>query len=387
MTVNQAGFCVDGLKRLDDWMGTHIEKGTLGGSQILLARHGEIAHWQTYGLMDREKNLPMTQDALFLIFSMTKPIVSAAMMTLYEQGRITLDAKVGDYLPYFNDVRVLEAGGKLVPPRQPITLRHLLTHTSGLTYGFDAGNNLLDQLYVRAEIFEEPDNDKFCRAAAAIPLMFHPGEGWNYSVATDVVGHLIEVITGKTLGAYLQETIFDPLGMNDTRFMIPRDAEARMAKLYQYDKGGNLAPVSVDDVMNVFEWHRESGGGGLVGSTIDYYRFCQMMLNDGELNGTRVLGSRTARLMHANHLPQSIPFIPTDPGNGFGLGFRVVDNPGQTNLHQSVGTYAWGGAAYTTFWIDPVEDLIAILMTQLFADKPMFVHQEFSQAVYAALAK
>jgi CubicO group peptidase (beta-lactamase class C family) len=359
------GLCPDRTRRLVSVLQAEVDRGYLPGAVVLLARHGRIALHETVGQLDPAQAPAMTRDAIFRIYSMTKPLVSVAVMMLVEQGRLLLTDPVEKHLPAFAGQQVAtEHSGsvELRPAEQPATVQDLLRHTAGLTYEF-LGNAHVQQQYAQANIgSRERSNAAFCQVLAALPLFHQPGTRWAYSRATDVLGRLIEVLTGQTLGQHLQTAIFAPLGMHDTSFVVPPAKHARIAEPFAHDPDGGI-PMRVLDPRK--DAALEAGGGGLMSTSSDYARFLQFMLNRGELNGTRLLGTHTVEYMTADHLgniPSEDPLLP--PGHGFGLGFAVRTHAGVSAMPGSVGTYHWGGIAGTTFFVDPAEDFFGILMTQ-----------------------
>ncbi|QCB44679.1 serine hydrolase domain-containing protein [Hydrogenophaga sp. PAMC20947] len=359
------GLCPDRTRRLISVLRAEVDRGYLPGAVVLLARHGRIALHEAVGQLNPAHDPAMARDAIFRIYSMTKPVVSVAVMMLVEQGRLLLTDPVEKYLPAFAGQQVAtEQNGsvELRPAEQAATVQDLLRHTAGLTYEF-LGTAHVQQQYAQANIgSRERSNAAFCQALAALPLFHQPGTRWAYSRATDVLGRLIEVLTGQTLGQHLQTAIFAPLGMHDTAFSVPPAKHARIAEPFAHDPDGGI-PMRVLDPRK--DAALEAGGGGLMSTSSDYARFLQFMLNRGELNGTRLLGTHTVEYMTADHLgsiPSDDPLLP--PGHGFGLGFAVRTHAGVSAMPGSVGTYHWGGIAGTTFFVDPAEDFFGILMTQ-----------------------
>lgn len=359
------GLCPDRTRRLISVLQAEVDRGYLPGAVVLLARHGRIALHEAVGQLNPAHDPAMTRDAIFRIYSMTKPVVSVAVMMLVEQGRLLLTDPVEKYLPAFAGQQVAaERNGsvELRPAEQAATVQDLLRHTAGLTYEF-LGTAHVQQQYAQANIgSRERSNAAFCQALAALPLFHQPGTRWAYSRATDVLGRLIEVLTGQTLGQHLQTAIFAPLGMHDTAFVVPPADHSRIAEPFAHDPDGGI-PMRVLDPRK--DAALEAGGGGLMSTTADYARFLQFLLNRGELNGTRLLGTHTVEHMTADHLgsiPSDDPLLP--PGHGFGLGFAVRTHAGVSAMPGSVGTYHWGGIAGTTFFVDPAEDFFGILMTQ-----------------------
>lgn len=385
----EVGFDATRLERINATMQRYVDEGKLAGIVSLVARHGKVAHAEKFGMQNIEADIPMAFDTVFRIYSMTKPIASAALMMLHEDARFHLNDPVSKYLPEFSALKVYGADGKHDDSCRPMTVHHLLTHTAGLSYGFDP-NDPIDKLYNQAKPLQWSLSPReMVRVLGELPLRFHPGDNWHYSVATDVVGALVEVIADRPFGDFLQEKIFDPLGMVDTSFYVSDAQRDRFAANYGPCKKKGIkvidAPESSDYcVPNV----RQSGGGGLVSTMADYLQFSQLMLNGGELDGVRLLGRKTVNLMAQNHLPQSMmPIAISDPmsGIGFGLGFGVITDLAQTQNAGSAGTFSWGGAANTTFWLDPAEDLLAILMLQYMPTGTYPVNQDFRSLVYQAL--
>ncbi len=401
------GFSAARLGRIDDGMQRYIDEGKLAGTLTVLARHGQIAHCACHGMLDIEADRPMQPDAIFRIFSMTKPIVSVALLMLYEEGRFQLSDPVSRFIPAFKDVKVFvgetEEGIEVADLEREITLHDLMTHTSGLGYGLeDAGP--VDALYQEAKILrrDEPLAEKMKRLAD-LPLWHQPGKGWTYSVATDVLGYVIEVIAGMPLDAYLKQRIFEPLGMVDTDFYVPQEKRDRLAALYTLDKEGHLTVMQATDPDDptAGDWAEMaqrpqflSGGGGLVSTAADYLRFGEMLRNGGAWNGVRLLGRKTVALMTMNHLPtwgNSValtvgalhPF--EDPAMGFGLGVGVLMDVAQSKTLGSPGTYGWGGAASTDFWVDPEEDLVGLLLLQFMPSGYYPIKPDFKVLTYQAL--
>ncbi|HEY3683254.1 MAG TPA: serine hydrolase domain-containing protein [Streptosporangiaceae bacterium] len=401
----EAGFDGERLARIDRHFTRYVDDGRLPGWLITVSRGGKLAHVSTYGRRDMEADLPVTTDTLWRWYSMTKPVTSVAAMMLYEEGALSLTDPVSKYIPSFADVRVLTGGSDLkpstVPAIEPVRVWHLLTHTSGLTYGFHRAGTA-DAIY-RARGFEwgQPkgtDLAAACDAFASMPLAFQPGSEWNYSVSTDVLGRVVEVASGMTLDAFFAERIFAPLQMTGTGFHIPESEADRMAALYVPGPGGK-ATRNEQAVPQTRQPRYLSGGGGLIGPAADYHRFTQMLLDRpgstaGELDGARVLGSRTVAYMARNHLPGNADLeqfgrrlfaeSPFD-GTGFGLGFSVVIDAAAGKSLGSEGEYAWGGAASTAFWVDPSEEITATFFTQLLPSSTHPIRPEFRQLVYQAL--
>lgn len=398
----QVGFDAARLARIDARFAEFVDGGLLAGWHIVVTRRGEVAHSSTYGHRDREAGLPVEPDTLWRIYSMTKPVTSVAAMMLWEQGRFQLTDEISRWLPEFADVRVLAGGSALqpvtVPAGEPIRMWHLLTHTAGLTYGF-SHTSPVDEIYRTAgyDMFPPDDVDlaEACGTLARLPLLFHPGSAYCYSVATDVLGRLIEVISGQPLDEFLAEHVFQPLGMSDTRWHVDAADADRLAALYAIDQVTGRC-VRYDELGRLARQRPRllSGGAGLISTAADYHRFTQALLREGELDGVRLLGNRTLRFMLRNHLPGGADLAgftaggyteTTLGGIGFGLGFAVVQDPVPSRLPSSVGEFYWAGAASTAFWVDPAEQLTAMLFTQLMPSSVHPLRPTLRQLVYAAL--
>ena len=398
--AGEVGFDAARLARIDTHFKKYVDDGLLPGWLIAVARHGQIAHLSTYGNRDMEAGAPVELDTLWRIYSMSKPITSVAAMMLYEEGAFELKDLVSTFIPAFADTKVFRSGSAvnpvLEPQTEPIRIWHLLTHTSGLTYGFHHATPV-DAMY-RAGGFEwgnppGQDLEAICNTFASFPLLFQPGSEWNYGVSTDVLGRVVEVASGQTLDEFLEQRILGPLGMTDTAFYA-KDVD-RLAALYIPTPGTRKA-LRMDAMGEGAKTKPAylSGGGGLVSSASDYHRFNQMLVNGGELDGTRLLGTRTVDYMSQNHLPGGADleqfgrplFAETSfDGVGFGLGFSVVQSAVDNKVLSSVGEYAWGGAASTAFWIDPAEDITALFMTQLLPSSTHPIRPQLKQLVYQAL--
>lgn len=400
--ARDAGFDPQRLTHLNKYFEHYVDDGRLPGFHLVVSRHGKVAHQHRYGMRDMEASLPVDADTIWRIYSMTKPITSVALMMLVEEGKLLLTDPVSKFIPAFGDSRVWRGGSVVKPLTEPVTepmlVWHLLTHTAGLTYGF-LYQSAVDDIY-RRNGYEWGVPRGFtlaeaCDAWAQMPLLFQPGTEWNYSVATDVVGRLVEVVSGLALDEFFTRRIFAPLGMHDTSFFVSEDNASRLAALYQPDPATRLAKRL--DVMGKAALRAPSflgGGGGLVSSAHDYHRFMQMLAGDGELDGVRLLSPRTVRLMTMNHLPGNADISefgrPIDlenayDGFGFGLGFSVLINPAAAKLHGSLGDFGWGGAASTTFWIDQVEGVTAEFYTQLLPSSTWPLRPYFRSLVYQAL--
>jgi CubicO group peptidase (beta-lactamase class C family) len=389
----KVGFSVERLKRVSSGMKKYVDEGLVAGIITLVARKGVVVHLEKSGYQNLQEKKPMALDTLFRIYSMTKPIASAALMMLYEQGLVRLEDPIHKYMPWFKDLKVIAAEGDLVKARQDITVRHLLTHTAGLSYGEYQieQDSQVDRLYVDSDL-ENPTitNEELARRIADLPLRYHPGENWFYSYATDIVGYLVEILSEMTLSEFMGKNIFGPLGMEDTFFRVPNDKTHRLSELYGVTEDKPLDVIDASIGGDFFNCRRDGAGSGLVSTIEDFYRFAQCIFNRGELDGFRILGSRTVDLMRANHLPASLLPIPYPGGipwggEGFGLGFSVVMDSAQANLRGAVGSYGWGGWASTHVWIDPVEEIIRIIMAQHIPGGYYPIREDFGNAVYQAL--
>ena len=387
------------LGRVRDWAQRLVDSGRLAGVTTMVARRGRVAHLHSCGLANRETGLAMAPDTIVRVYSMTKPLTSVAVMMLYEQGLFQLDDPVSQFLPCFTTMRVAAGGqrGKIdtVPATRPITIRDLLTHTSGLTYGFMQSTQV-DALYRDEGIdFQtaECTLGELVERAAALPLLAQPGAEWNYSIGTDVLGHLVATVSGEPFGDYLLHRVIEPLGMVDTTFHVPAQKADRFAANYGKSASGGVTLLD-DPATSRYLSPRAicSGGGGLVSTAGDYMRFCRFMLNRGELDGVRLLGRKTVELMTSNHLRGDMAAMgmprfseSSYEGVGFGLGFSVMLDPARAQIVGTPGEYAWGGAASTAFWVDPAEDLAVVLLTQLTPSSTYPIRRELRVLTYAAL--
>ena len=408
-----AGMSKAALDRLENHLKQrYIDAGRFPGTQLVIYRRGKVVHSTVQGFADLERKVPVKDDTIFRIYSMTKPITSVAFMMLLEEGRVALDEPVHKYIPEWKNLGVFQAGIYPAfltrPPSRPMLIVDLLRHTSGLTYGFQQRTNV-DAAYREnkiGEVIKAGTLQTMIDDLARIPLEFSPGEAWNYSVATDVVGYLIGKISGMPFERFLKQRILDPLGMNDTDFFVPADKAHRFAACYSADPKGGFNPLAAerkgdltlqdDPVRSSFLTPPSfiSGGGGLCSTAADYLTFCRALLNGGELGGVRLLGPKTLKLMTSNHLPGGVDLPAMSRsmfseaaynGIGFGLGFAVTMNPAQTLIPGSPGEFNWGGAATTSFWIDPAEDLIAIFMTQVLPSSAYPLRRELRTMVYSAI--
>jgi CubicO group peptidase (beta-lactamase class C family) len=388
----ELGFSPSRLARILPAMQGYVDRRQVAGVVTLIARRGRVVHFETCGMMGVETTRPMRRDAIFRIYSMTKPITSAAAMMLFEEGKFRLGDPISRYLPMFKDMKVLvnkpNGDTELVPARREITVRDLFTHTAGLSYGFDP-NTHIDELY-RQKLWGTLEKDsnttleQVMEEVAKLPLVLHPGTAFHYSVSIDVLGYLVQVVSGKSFENFLKERIFDPLGMSDTAFWVPPEKMSRFTTTCGPTDDGGLKAIDSPTTSNYAKPAKFlSGGGGLVSTTEDYLRFCQMLLNQGRLGNARLLGRKTVEMMFANHLTPDVPF--NDPGYSFGLGGSVVVDPPSTQRLGTVGSWSWGGAANTKFWIDPREELIGILMLQYMPSFVLPIDIDFNNLVYQAL--
>ncbi len=389
-----AGLCASRLEHLSGIMQQYVERGIFAGIVTLIARRGKVAHLEAFGWQDLENKRPMRPDTIFQIYSMTKPVTSAAVMMLAEQGKLRLADPLSRYLPEFKEARVMvsRADGNydLVPARREVTIHDLLTHSGGLSYGGDE-RSALDMLYRAAferqsrevkPVLEERMQD-FARAR--LPLAFQPGTDFRYSFSIDVLGYIVQLASGQLFEDFLKDHIFQPLSMQDTGFWVPPEKAERLAVIYTPGEGGKLRPVKplLGDPLTQ-PTRNPSGGGGLLSTAPDYFRFGQMLLNRGEFEGVRLLGRKTVEWMLQNHLPEGIHPM-GEAANGFGLGGAVLLHPGLSHRPGSVGKFGWGGAANTEWWIDPPEELNCLVMLQYIPAFSIPIVEDFAQLAYQAL--
>jgi CubicO group peptidase (beta-lactamase class C family) len=395
-----AGFDERRLERITEHFDArYVSTGKITGCQITVLRGEHVAYHRALGLMDRERNRPVAEDTIWRIYSMTKPIASVALMQLYEQGAFLLTDPVDRFIPSWKNLQVgtVHPDGSMttVPPDQPITVRDALMHTTGLP-SFMGSNDPIDQAFAAERREAMVTLESLCEVLSHHPLKFHPGTHWNYGLSTDICARLVEILSGKAFDEYLNDEIFEPLGMVDTGFFVPDDALDRFAANYSYRPGE--APKLGDDPATS-NYRRPptflSGAGGLVSTTPDYLQFCRMLVGGGELGGHRILGRKTLELMRVNHLPHNADLTQMAAGGfgeagftgvGFGLGFAVGQGPAATSMAGSAGEFYWGGAASTAFWIDPVEDLAVVFMTQLMPSASYPFRAQLRALVYQALA-
>jgi CubicO group peptidase (beta-lactamase class C family) len=403
VSPEEVGFSSQRLERIGATIQRGIDEGRIAGAVSLVARHGKIAYFKAFGMADRDTKKPMRTDSIFRLCSMSKPITSVAVMLLYEEGRFMLDEPVSDFIPEFKNMKVLDPPspqdttsppGALVDAKRPVTILHLLTHTAGLTYQWNArlGKAYHDAGVPSGLLQQDGTIGEGVKKLAAMPLLFQPGDAWEYSLADDVLGHLVEVVSGMPFDMFLEERIFKPLGMKDAGFFLAEEKVPRLATAYTYYSGKGLQPILDKQVVqegpNV-EYSADypyrgphtyfSGGAGLCSTTEDYYRFCQMLLNGGELNGTRLLSRKSVELISQNHAQGKLQDM------GYGLGFGVNSEPKFLRELGSVGAFYWGGFYYTSFVIDPKEDLVAVFMAQLHPTGGLNLDSKAINLAYQAL--
>jgi CubicO group peptidase (beta-lactamase class C family) len=390
------------LGRIASAIQRSIDDGRIAGGVALVARHGKVAYFKAVGMADRDAKKPMRTDNIFRICSMTKPFTSVAVMMLYEEGRFMLNQPVSDFLPEFKHMKVMDPPfpqdttsppGRLVDAQRPVTILQLLTHTAGLTYQWNARlGKAYDEGGVPSGLLQQEGSiGEGVKKLAAQPLLFQPGEIWEYSLADDVLGRLVEVVSGMPFDKFLEERIFKPLGMKDTYFYVPDEKVSRLATAYTYYPGKGLMPIVDGQVVREgttvysadYPYHGPrtyfSGGGGLSSTAEDYFRLCQMMLNGGQLNGVRLLSRKSVELMTQDRVGEK------RRGAGYGLGFGVINDPSQLQELGSVGTYYWGGFYYTAFEVDPKEDLIVIFMGQLHPSGGLNLDEKVKRLAYQAI--
>lgn len=406
MNPKRAGFAIDRLDRIDEHlMRNYIEPGKIAGCQVTVSRRGYTAYFKSFGNMDRERGRPVEDDTIFRLYSMSKPITSVALMVLYERGYFQLNDPVSRVFPSWKDHKVWQRGAdgkdEYVEPKTPMTFRHVLSHTGGLTYGDNlaslgapAGRHPVDAAYREHKVGRNTTLTEMIERMAKVPLRYQPGEGWMYSLSTDVCGALVEAISGKRFDKFLQDEIFDPLGMKDTSFFVAPEKAARFAACYRRGPDKKLALMD-DPTASTYlkEPTFFSGGGGLTGTSADYLRFCEMLRRGGELDGNRVLGPRTIEMMRMNHLKGGADLTQmaigsfsetANEGVGFGLGFASTLGQTQTGT-LGVGDYYWGGAASTIFWVDPKEDMAVVFMTQLMPSATFNFRGQLKSIIYSSI--
>ena len=387
-TPAEVGLSQERLDRITQALESSVDQGHIAGAIGVVARKGKIAYWQNVGMADREGERVLADDAIFRIFSMTKPIVSVALMILYEEGKFSLKDEVKQHIPELGGLKVWVAGKEVTPDRE-MTVQDLMRHTAGMTYGL-FGDSRVDEMYNDAEVLSGNKTvAEFVEKLSKLPLKHQPGTRWDYSVSVDVQGRLIEVLSGMDLATYMSERVFKPLDMRDTAFRMTEEKSDRFAQVYKKTKDEQGIEPANDGRTNRYyeetQWY--SGGGGLVSTTRDYLRFCQMLLNGGILDGTRILSRKTVELMTIDHTGSiSSASSILAAGYGFGLNFAVHVDPAKSGLNGSVGEYNWGGLAGTSFWIDPAEELIGIYMIQMMPPRYANGAGQFKRLVYQSIA-
>lgn len=395
------GFSVDRLEHLTAHLDKYVDDGRFPGCSCLVTRHGEEAYFRAFGRRDVDRDLAMERDTVVRIYSMSKPITSVALMMLYEEGKFQLDDPVSKFIPRWSDLNVYEHGENETmvtsPMTVPLTVKHLLTHTSGLTYGF-MNSHPVDAMYRNASIGGDRQGstlEDMIDDLAGIPITFTPGSRWNYSVATDVCGYLVQLFSDTDLDVFVRERITEPLEMNDAGYQVRSSSKDKFAACYRYKRGGGF---ELQDDPTTSPYHQRptflSGGGGMVATVDDYGRFAQMLLNRGELDGHRILGRKTVEYMATNHMPGNVDLAAMGQpvfsetsyhGIGFGLGFSVVLDPAAAGVLDSPGEFAWGGAASTYFWVDPLEDMTVVFLTQLLPSSTHPIRRELKTLIYQAI--
>jgi CubicO group peptidase (beta-lactamase class C family) len=393
------GFSSDRLQNLHSLIQNEIDQKELAGAVTILARHGKVVDYRTYGQRDMEKNVPMTKDTIFRAYSMTKPMTGVAMMILYEQGKWLPWHSISDYIPEFAHLKVFngfDTAGKmvLVDPERPPTIAEVMSHSAGFSYGFT--QSPVDLMYREKKVLQSANLHEMIEKLAAIPLNYQPGSRWQYSVGMDIEGYLVEKLSGQTLPEFMREHIFDPLGMKDTGFFVPQEKRSRFAVNYGAKAEGHLEPVN-PGASTPTDYTEQpampSGGGGSVTTAEDYYHFAQMLVNGGELAGKRILSPETVKLMASNHLPPSLLTGQFAGGQhvmrrGFGYGFNVavIFDPPEAGLSDGKGTFLWDGAAGTWFWVDPSNDVVFVAMIQRMTSPDNHsIEYRSHAAVYSAL--
>jgi len=388
-TVKQ-GLSVERLGRINVAMQDYIDAGKLVGISTLVARNGEVVHFEAQGQQDREKQIPLSKDTIFRIYSMTKPITAVAALTLWEQGKFHMNDPIDMYLPELKNLKVYVSGDVdnmvLEDQKNPVRIIDLFMHTAGFSYGFS--QSPVDKAYQRSDVMQgKVAPQDVLKEIAKLPLNHQPGSQWNYGINTDIIGHLVEKLTGKKLGEYMREVIFDPLNMNDTGFFVAPQKLSRFKQIYTAgDKGQTIKMENVPLGTYGSDPAVHNGGGGLTSTMNDYLTFAQMLLNDGQHNGVRILGRKTVEYMRSNHLPSSlVPFEPGAAGEGYGLAVSVTVDTNQLKYMGSVGNFGWGGMASTYVRIDPVENIIILGMSQFVPIGFHRFHDDLRNLSYQAL--
>lgn len=383
------GMSSERLKMMEQKMHEYVDKGQLAGVQTAIMRKGKLIQFDTYGYADIDSKKALEENSLFRIYSMSKPIVSVGLMMLYEEGKFQLSDPLYKYMPEFKDMQVHTEGQNTEPTKQPIRVIDVLRHTTGFGYGWGPGN-YVDSLYKAANRGGIKNTKEFAKVVSELPLYHQPGTGWRYSVSTDIAGCLLEVISGQPLDQFLAERILKPLDMKDTHFEVPDAKDSRFITNYTHEKDGTLKVIDHPSMSKYTKTVTMfSGGGGLVSTSRDYLRFSQMLLNEGQLNGVRIISPKTLELMVGNHTKETPhaggPIVLPGKGTSFGLGFAVTNDLAATEILGSEGAFGWGGAAGTFFRVDPKEDLIYLLMIQVMPYNHLQAREKFQTMVYQAI--
>lgn len=387
-----AGMSIERLERIPPFFQKKVDDNTIAGAQMLVARRGEVIHFSSVGFQDKESGKPLDENTLFRIYSMTKPITSVALMMLYEEGKFQLTDPLSKYIPEFKDLVVYageDSNGNMItePAKRAPTIQDLMRHTAGFTYGIFS-DTAVDKHYRKANMLDYDSSLKdMIDKVSKIPLLYQPGEKWVYSISVDIQGYLIERLSGQSFPDFLRTRLFNPLGMNDTSFWVKAENAPRLMTSYSYDKEGQLVITQPHAMGSVDNYYRKPtgyfGGSGLISSTKDYWKFAQMVAGGGSFGGKQYLSPRTIDYMRQNHLPDGLT-NPYFKGTGFGLGFGVLTDPIQNGSLTTKGSYFWGGLASTLFWIDPKEDIVAILMTQQLPTEKS-LRRNFQTMIYQAI--
>jgi CubicO group peptidase (beta-lactamase class C family) len=397
VTPEKVGISSQRINRITSLSEEYVKSNKVPGIVTMVSRNGKIVYYEAFGNRGADDQSKMKKDDLFRIYSMTKPITAVAAMQLYEEGKFHLNDPVTKFIPEFENIKVLNDKGVVVSSEEKMTMQQLLTHTAGFSYGFNP-NDMVDQKYGEAKLWESKDLDDFTEKIAALPLKFEPGTKWHYSIAVDLTGLIVERLSGKSLEDYFQDHIFNPLGMKDTFFEVPKNKSDRFLPNHYFDastKSPKTLPIDPNSAMSNYEKvSLYSGGGGLVSTAMDYMIFTECLRNGGIYNGKRILGPKTVKFMTKNHLEGSLTNTVNSGENplskaqsdgfGFGLGFGIVTNSTNNRVIGSDGEYNWGGAAGTVFWIDPVEDLVVVSMIQLMGS-PWSLREDLKVATYQSL--
>jgi CubicO group peptidase (beta-lactamase class C family) len=397
VTPEKVGISSQRINRITSLSEEYVKSNKVPGIVTMVSRNGKIVYYEAFGNRGADDQSKMKKDDLFRIYSMTKPITAVAAMQLYEEGKFHLNDPVTKFIPEFENIKVLNDKGVVVSSEKKMTMQQLLTHTAGFSYGFNP-NDMVDQKYGEAKLWESKDLDDFTEKIAALPLKFEPGTKWHYSIVVDLTGLIVERLSGKSLEDYFQDHIFNPLGMKDTFFEVPKNKSDRFLPNHYFDastKSPKTLPIDPNSAMSNYEKvSLYSGGGGLVSTAMDYMIFTECLRNGGIYNGKRILGPKTVQFMTKNHLEGSLTNTVNSGENplskaqsdgfGFGLGFGIVTNSTNNRVIGSDGEYNWGGAAGTVFWIDPVEDLVVVSMIQLMGS-PWSLREDLKVATYQSL--